>query len=1030
MGRIENADFSLPPPDSKLSQSGGRESNLTAREFQLPATMGNGADFDRSQLVRNRKANEIPLNSRTIGDFTSSLTLTNLTIVDNGQDLLRKQRSPLALSEVVPAPPRDLLTSAVDASAEAQRRESFPKREFGPNVIVDAKNQISKITYPDENKTREFSRDEYGEINKLVTTTPRGQFNYVKEDGRWFYLESGKNKRPFDAMALDAHGEFSRVVRDGVALTQRPDGTSVEEEVSALGVRMTRNEEGQPEIIKRPDGSQVNALYENGNLVKLVENEGDKSVSWTPDKAGRWISDEQPSHSVQNLRVERNGNLRYSAENVKYIVRSNGAEIEEGPGHSKFSFDEQGRFRSITSPDGKNTTSFSYAGADDEPSRIQVIEREKNETRSYIHEPEKGGWTRVNKDNQAMGTWKGEVKIGDDGTYSIKATGTKGDAWTVYHTDGTTQKECRRQNGTLAVTNSAGDLKSATRVDGTVLKADYDAKGLSVLSQQNRNGDKVNWQRQQDGTWKSDSPDFPGALKNVTVNLDGEISIVEASQDRTTLKADGSSHMEKADGSFVDADRNWMVRRVGIDNQNYRTLDYKDGRLSKVTDITTSGTKVWQRKPDGQEERQDIQVSSDGYVSYKVDGKTIVEGSNLSKMELNNNLSPSHVSLPNGASRDYKYDHSGSLQSITDRRVTANETKAEVWKKVAQGENGSNRFENRTRDGKVQVRNDVYVDESGDYLYRSNDGRAHAAPVRDLIKGGRQSQESRREQPRLADGDRPPTPTDRLPSIPPNVDSQNEATDHSFQLKGYMLPSPDQLGAGSCLYMSATGIAEFLLNKSKGIVHPQVGGPTDLSEQWTINLSKRVQLGNNYTDAPELLARAGAIPDSRLKFKAYAGSTWMNEAAFGMNGTEALPAMKKEVLFNTGGEGSQQSYGRMRPGDLEKIKQYLRNNESPVLFVYKPPTANWWHANIITGYDDKTQTFTVRDSSFGNQVVDAPAYNYDGRSPYGPRQYRNETKMPYYQVLQWGNHATGYKLANQPDAVLASAERPVVSHNL
>jgi hypothetical protein len=211
--------------------------------------------------------------------------------------------------------------------------------------------------------------------------------------------------------------------------------------------------------------------------------------------------------------------------------------------------------------------------------------------------------------------------------------------------------------------------------------------------------------------------------------------------------------------------------------------------------------------------------------------------------------------------------------------------------------------------------------------------------------------------------------------------------------------------------MSATGIAEYLINKSKGIVNPQVGGATDLSEQWTINLSKTVQLGNNYTDAPELLARAGALPDSRMKFKAYGSSSWMSERAIGGRGTETLPPYKKDVLFNGGGEGSQNAYGQMRPADMERIKKYLREQQSPVLFVYKPPTANWWHANIISGYNDKTQTFTVRDSSFGRQVSNVPAYNYDGRSPWGARPYRDQTEMPYYQVMQWGNHATGYRLA-------------------
>jgi hypothetical protein len=621
--------------------------------------------------------------------------------------------------------PELLIVQSMKTGGSEALESDFVRTEkpvrFGSNVVLDDNNKISKITYPAEGKTREFGRDENGEINKLVTTTPRGQYSYVKENGQWLYLAPDNKRYVAPDFSLDNNGEFSKVVRDGVVLTQPADGRSFQEERTALGARIQRDADGNPTEIKRPDNTMVTATYEDGRLTKLVDRADGQSTTWTRDSRGDWRSDDKPPQAVHNLRVEDNGNLSYSVDKVKYTIRGNGAEIAEGPGRAKYDFDDQGRISKIRYPGNKSSLSFGYMGSGDEPSFIQVDDFEKHQSKRYIHQPEKGGWTELDRNNNLLGTWKGTVKLNDDGTYAIKPTD---GAMVTYLPDGTARK------------------------------------------QQNR---------------ESARPDS-----------------------------------ERPDTQRPDTQR-----------------------------------------PDAQR----------------------------------------------------------------------------------------------------------------------------------------------------PDARRPETPK------PTNPDNINEITDHSVQLRGYMLPSPDQLGAGSCLYMSATGIAEYLINKSKGIVNPQVGGATDLSEQWTINLSKTVQLGNNYTDAPELLARAGALPDSRMKFKAYGSSSWMSERAIGGRGTETLPPYKKDVLFNGGGEGSQNAYGQMRPADMERIKKYLREQQSPVLFVYKPPTANWWHANIISGYNDKTQTFTVRDSSFGRQVSNVPAYNYDGRSPWGARPYRDQTEMPYYQVMQWGNHATGYRLA-------------------
>ena len=259
---------------------------------------------------------------------------------------------------------------------------------------------------------------------------------------------------------------------------------------------------------------------------------------------------------------------------------------------------------------------------------------------------------------------------------------------------------------------------------------------------------------------------------------------------------------------------------------------------------------------------------------------------------------------------------------------------------------------------------------------------------------------------------------------PTSASSLNESTATSFHLRDYFLPLPSQLGAGSCLYMAATGIGEFLLNKASGITNPTLGGLTDLSEQWTIELSKRIEseLENRFTDAVELLTRGGYVRDDELRFRAYADQRWKIEASPLMNASGNLPAIDKYVLFSAGGNGTEHSTGVMKPEDLDKIKEFLRTHESPVLFVFKYPES--WHANIITGYDDVRQTFTMLDSSFGQQLNGLIPYTYDGRSPWGPQWYRGEYEMSYTNALNWGNHATGYTLAADSQATRTAMATP------
>ncbi|HEY9679520.1 MAG TPA: hypothetical protein V6C76_16040 [Drouetiella sp.] len=713
-GRLNPGVDVPPPPEPGLSGRSNRDGDVPP-----PPEPGNPTEVRRSGDVPPPPEPGNPSEVRRSGDVPPPPKPGNPSEVRRSGDV-PPPPEPVQRADVPSGPP--------DVSRSGER--GVEGRVAGTNVFLDRDGYVNKIEYPAERKTREFGRDSNGEINKLVTTTDKGQYTYTKEGGDWIYNAPNGKKYKAPDMMLDDNGDFTKVVKDGVALTQRPDGSTYEESINAVGARVHLDENGRPDSVKRPDCSSVKASYnENGNLSQIVEHQDGKSITWNSDKKGNWISNEMPPQAVRDLKLETNGNLTYTSGETKYTVRSNGAELAERKGSEQCKFDEQGRMTSLKTAAGNGILTFSYSGSNEQPSSVQIKDQSRHTSKTYVHEPAKGGWTQYDENNKSIGVWKGDIRVQDDGTYSIKA---KGDGWSDYHPNGKTEKE------------------------------------------------------------SNPSPDLP-----------------------------------------------------------------------------------------------------------------------------------SYPELP--------------PERASTRRPESPAT--------------NNPDEQQPSDG-----------------------------------------------------------SNRKPS--PSTDDTVVKTDHSVHLTGYMLPSPNQLGAGSCLYMSATGIGEFLLNKSKGIAHPQVGGETDLSEQWTINLAKTRSLTNAYTDAPELLTAGGAKLDRDMPFKAYDSSSWMYERTIGGTGSVQIPKHQRDVLFSAGGESTQNASGVMRPEHLASIKNYLRDHESPVLFTWKAPGTNYWHADIITGYDDKTQQFTVRDSSFGQDQTNLPSYNYGGTSRYGAKPYKNEWHLSYTQALQWGNHATGYRLSD------------------
>lgn len=194
------------------------------------------------------------------------------------------------------------------------------------------------------------------------------------------------------------------------------------------------------------------------------------------------------------------------------------------------------------------------------------------------------------------------------------------------------------------------------------------------------------------------------------------------------------------------------------------------------------------------------------------------------------------------------------------------------------------------------------------------------------------------------------------------------------ELVPYVLRAPDQDDAGSCLYMSLTGIAEWWLARLNPGVSRLPDGPIDLSERHLMNLSNssKVKLHDWKTDSYEILNDAGAMaPNSAYRFTkgwykvgvdgdyepakpnskgAEYGTAynWIDELNPKLSRVN-IPRFQREIIF-ADPESNQWNTGTMPTDIAERIKSALLRNKAPVQVIYNH--FGYWHANFIVGFDD------------------------------------------------------------------------------
>ncbi|MBX9666656.1 MAG: hypothetical protein K2X93_03515 [Candidatus Obscuribacterales bacterium] len=560
-----------------------------------------------------------------------------------------------------------------------------------------------------------------GLMPKKASTTDGRAPAIVDGNARAADKEAAVNK---DRIAEPKDRSGDRAARDA----------AIKSKTTSLGGRVSEDGDGNVVRIGRGNGSSATGVYDQDNkLIKVTENTRDGAlVTWTKD-ANSWNSDTKPPQTRTNLNLEKNGNLTFkTGDGVKHIIRSDGTELQERKGLSKFSFDDRGRIKELQSANGTMTRKFEYSGTSNQIAKEERVSSDgKTPKKIWAREGSSDRWTEKDTTGKVLSKWEGETKIYNDGTYAIRSKGAsapKDGAWDTLRPDGQKFKEKVSADGTRSAYDAAGTLRAVVRTDGHRIDSATAKNGSinEVTLTDTSKGTKVTWKKNDSGLWKSDA-EKPETVKNLKFNEKSELRHSD-SAGVVTRRVDGSRQLDKHDGSKIEYRKDGLVSRVASPTGAERKFLY-DGKnnVSSVIDKDERGVRVWKDSDAKSETRKNSKVSPTGDLSFELpSGKKVVERASGVRYESDEGKL-SKVLLPNGSKREIEYKD-GKLSQVTDTIKSAKGDTVQRYKKLDGGDEKFRLIDKTGKiipglDGRAQDFKDLKVTESGVLRGKDREGK-------------------------------------------------------------------------------------------------------------------------------------------------------------------------------------------------------------------------------------------------------------------------------------------------------------------
>lgn len=591
--------------------------------------------------------------------------------------------------------PNTWRTRKTDGTIQMERQN-----KDGSRVGYDSEGRPNKITRPDKSVVEaDYQNGQVSGIREFNANGSLSQSWTKKGDHYESTQAPGENRKNFQ---LGENGEF-KFDRSIVY----PGGEKVRD--------ISRDADGKVNKIVTKDADGKVTLERQGNEWSMrmgsmppIKYPGQVQVSANNDvsfevKPGIWQT-EKADGSVRTERANRDGSRVATTKDgqVQSITRADGTVVE---GTYK-----EGKLSEVTEygADGRKTT-WKDQGDHWEGSNGQ---QRKN----------------LQMFNTGLTLWEGK-----DGTKH----GVMGDGRTLRERPGEAQFSFDKKGQIDSITYPDGEKLKFTRFDSGAIKGIEQYKNDKLFRTQTRDSEgsskwavtapngknKTDWNGQYEVTATGDVRFKEEGARN----KDGLWSIArpDGKNYKEQLLPEGGRKIINNDKSFAEIDANGLVRKTGTSKDNYRTFEYDNGQLSKVTDYR-KGKQPSTTDYASDQSRKEVKVNEFGDITYRTtDGKAVMEKANLSKVEIDKDGYLQKVTQPDGSTREFNYKTSGTkkeLDAIIDSRTNEKgEVRTEKWQREA----ASNNF---VKEGDPKsIRKDVEVFQNGDYQYKSTDDKTRVA---------------------------------------------------------------------------------------------------------------------------------------------------------------------------------------------------------------------------------------------------------------------------------------------------------------
>lgn len=605
--------------------------------------------------------------------------------------------------------------------------------------------RISEINYAGNMKSAAvgYASDSAVTPNRIDITqkTPEGMVSrtsYRQEDGgKWgLYVNDLRLTQLPGQVKLAQDGTISHDTGDGYWHTERLDGTVAAEKQLSGGARVALGGDGSVCRVTRPDGSRVEVQKIAGQPVRLTETDASgRSVDWNYSD-GSWTSAQSPGEIRENIKLYNNGLMSFESGETRTHVLGDGNELKEKTACENFKFDDGGRLRAITYPNG-DTRNIVFEEGTDRIKSMTYVAKATGQTSQYtrIGSEEKFDYKITDaKSVIKAGKWNGGIDYGPDGTFTIRdgeGNGRKANEFlTKTPTDGKTYLEKKNSDGSTLICNGNKELQAVLRPDNSKVEVFREGSQPTRVSHTGKDGSKVNFAYDAGTkTWSCDNSSIPYS-KNQPIDAEGNLKFKTVDGAMHTIATNGKELVVTRDGATLEHNSIGELEKIVQRNGEFRVIHREEGRAVGFSDYDKNGAVKRELKG-----VSTAKLDKNGDFEYvDAGGTTVIEKSNFSRVENDASGRIARVTRPDGSRRDFIYDAgTGELSKISDITRTEKGERVDDWTRKRNAGDGkfSDTFERlRPQDGRtVESRTNVQIDRSGDYTFKDQKGRERESRV-------------------------------------------------------------------------------------------------------------------------------------------------------------------------------------------------------------------------------------------------------------------------------------------------------------